>query len=130
VQHNHATVTLTPAPSTASDLSIENLIGEVVAVASIVITVALDEKINGGLTGRTKSQGADLIAQLYSLRQACPDNFDAIARAEGRRALAARYAQAKGKMNGSCPPFTEAIADTMVNWPLNALADIIRAEMN
>jgi hypothetical protein len=130
VHPNHAIVSFESAPSTASDLSIECLIGEVVAVASIVIAVALDERRNGGLTGRTKLQGADLIAQLYTLRQTCPDTFDVIARREGKRALHARYAQAKGKMNGSCPPFSEAIADTMVNWPLNALADIIRAEMN
>ena len=130
MSHNHATVTLAHTPSTASDLSIECLIGEVTALASCAIACALYEKSNGGLTLRTKSQGADLIAQLYSLRQACPDTFYTIARREGKRALAARYAQAKAKFNGGSPPFSEEIATEMISWPLNALADIVRAEMN
>jgi len=110
-------------------LPLDCIIGEVVALAAIAIGQALAERGNGGLTSRTKQQGSDLLAQLYALKQACP-SFDAIARGHGKRALCERYAQLKGKLNGGCPPFTEAMAGEMVEWPLAALNRIIAAEAN
>jgi hypothetical protein len=111
------------------ELPLDCVIGEVVALAAIAIGQALAERGNGGLTPRTKQQGADLIAQLYALRQACP-SFDAIARGHGMRALCERYAQLKGKLNGGCPPFTEEMAEEIVSWPLDTLYRMIAAEMN
>jgi hypothetical protein len=130
VQHNHATVTFALPPSTASELSIENLIGEVTALASIAIAVALDERRRGRVSHTSKQRGGDLIAALYDLQQKYAGDFDTIAREYGKRVLTARYAQAKNKMNGACPQFDEAIAAEMISWPLAALADVTRAEMN
>ena len=121
----------TPAPSTIEiEISLACVIGEATATAAIVIAVALDERRQGRVSPTIKQQGGDLIAALYNLRQKCAGDFDIIAREYGKRALAARYIQAKGKLNGSCPPFTEEMADEMVSWPLDTLHKVIATEMN
>ena len=114
------------------ELSLPTVIGETVAVAAITMAVGLDERANGGLTARTKSRGGDLVAALFSLHQRCAGEFDFfdVAREQGKRALRARYAEVKGKMNGGCPVFTEEMAAEMVSWPLNVLNQVIKAEMN
>jgi hypothetical protein len=128
VHPNHAII---PAPSTVEiEISLACVIGEAVAAAAITIAAGLDERRNGGLTPQTKSRGGDLIAVLFNLHQKCAGDFDTIAREYGKRALHARYIQAKGKMNGSCPPFTDEMADEMVSWPLDTLYKVIAAEMN
>jgi hypothetical protein len=118
-----------PSSAIEIELPLECIVGEVVALAAIAIAVALDERRHGGLALRTKQQGADLLSQLYALRQAC-SSFDAIACEHGKRALRERYAQLKGKLNGGCPPFTEEMAAEMVSWPLDALHKITAAELN
>jgi hypothetical protein len=121
----------TLAPSTIEiEISLACVIGEATAMAAIAIAVALDERRQGRVSPTIKQQGGDLIAALYNLRQKCAGDFDTIARDYGKRALVARYAQAKGKLNGSCPPFSEEIAAEMVSWPLDALHKVIAAEMN
>jgi hypothetical protein len=131
VQQNHAAIT--PAPSTVEiELSLPVVIGETVAMAAIVIAAGLEERGNGGLTSKTRQRGGDLVAALYQLQQKCAGDFDfdSVAREYGKRALHMRYAQAKSKMNGSCPPFTDEAAAEMVNWPLDALYKVIAAEAN
>jgi hypothetical protein len=132
VQHNHAAITV-PAPSTVEiEISLPTVIGETVAMAAIVIAAGLEERRNGGLRPETRHRAGDLVAALYQLHQRCAGafDFDSAAREFGKRALQARYVQAKGKLNGSCPPFTEEMAAEMVGWPLDALYKVIAAEAN
>jgi hypothetical protein len=132
VQHNHAAITLAPSSTVEIELSLPVVIGETVAMAASVIAAGLDERANGGLRPETRQRGGDLVAALFNLHQKCAGafDFDFVAREYGKRALHVRYAQAKSKMNGSCPPFTEEMAAEMVNWPLDALYKVIAAEMN
>jgi hypothetical protein len=131
VHSNHAATTSASSPSTIEiEISLACVIGEATAMAAIAIAVALDERRQGRISSTIKQQGGDLIAALYNLRQKCAGDFDAIAREYGKRALVARYIQAKGKLNVSCPPFTEEMADEMTSWPLDALHKVIAAEMN
>lgn len=127
--HSHAT-DIHASSVIEVEISFERAVGEVVALTSIALAQGLHERGNGGLTELTKRQGSGLLETLYTLRQARPDNFDTIAREEGKRALHARYAQLKGKLNGTCPPFTDAICNELVSWPLDALNRIIAAEMH
>lgn len=127
--HNHASSPLAPS-IIEIELSFEHAVGEVAALAACAIALALSERGNGGLRPLTKSHGAELIAQLYALRQARPDIFDAVVRREGKRALHARYAQLKGKLNGGCPPFSDEMAVELIEWPLAALRQITAAEAN
>jgi len=92
--------------------------------------VALDERRHGRVSLTIKQQGGDLIAALYALHRARPDDFFDVARREGKAALRERYTQAKGKLNGSCPPLTDEMAAEMVDWPLDTLGKVIAAEMN
>jgi len=131
VHTNHVASTL--ASSTVEvEISLPAVIGETVATAAIVIAVALDERGNGGLRPETRERGSELIAALYRLHQRCAGEFefDSVAREYGKRALHARYIQAKGKFNGSCPPFNDEMAEEMVSWPLNVLSRVIEAELN
>src|SRR5262245_44582071 len=85
-----ASITLAPARSTAAPVhTLEQLIGEMVANAAAAVARALRERANGGLTPATKMYGGDLIARLYSLRQACLAelDFDAVAREQGAAVL-------------------------------------------
>jgi hypothetical protein len=135
VSHNHAFSTLAPF-SVEIEISLACVIGEAVATAALTIAAGLDERRNGGLTLQTKSRCGDLIAALFSLHQKCAGDFDfyTVAHEYGKRALHARYIQAKSKMNGSCPQLSDAMcaemADAMVEWPLEALREVIAAEMN
>jgi len=117
-------------PSIFSDPTVEKLIGRITATAAITIAVALDERRHGRVSLTIKQQGGDLIAALYALHQARPDDFFDVARREGKAALRERYTQAKGKLNGSCPPLTDEMAAEMVDWPLDTLGKVIAAEMN
>jgi hypothetical protein len=137
VQHpTPANITLAPAPSTAtakSASSLEQLIGELVAAAVAVISVGLDERANGGLRPKTKLAGGDLIAQLFTLRQACAGelDFDVVAREYGKRAIAARYAAAiRGLPDAPQGELTDAMLDEMVSWPLDMLAGVVRSQLN
>jgi hypothetical protein len=132
VQHNHVSSTLASSATVEVEISLPIVIGETVAMAASVIAAGLEERRNGGLTSKTRQRGGDLVAALFSLHQKCAGefDFDTVAREYGKLALRARYTQAKGKLNGSCPPFTEEMAAEMVNWPLDALYKVIAAEMN
>jgi hypothetical protein len=131
VHSNHASNTLAP-PSVEIEISLAAVIGEAVATAALTIAAGLDERKNGGLTLQTKSRGGDLIAALFSLHQRCAGDFDfyTVAHEYGKRALQARYIQAKSKLNGSCPPLTTEMAAEMAEWPLDALRAVIAAELN
>jgi hypothetical protein len=132
VHINHASSTLASSATVEVEISLPVVIGEVTATAAIMIAVALDERANGGLTLKTRQRGGDLVAALYQLHQKCAGDFSFfdVAREQGKRALHARYAQAKGKFNGSCPPFTEEMAEEMVSWPLDTLNRVIATEMS
>jgi hypothetical protein len=129
VHTNHASSTFA-SPTIEVEISYERAVGEVVALAACAMGLALSERANGGLRPLTKQHGTNLLEQLYTLRQARPDIFDAVARREGTRVLHARYAQLKGRLNGSCPPFNETMANEMIEWPIAALHRIVAAEMN
>jgi len=113
--------------------AIERIIGELVAAAACAIAQTLDERANGGLRPRTKMCGGDLITQLYALRQACAGelDFDATARAYGKRAIAAHYAAARRELpDAPQGELTDAMLDEMVKWPLDILAKVVRSQMN
>ena len=121
-----------PCPPLPQPPAFAELIGEIVAAAVAVIAVGLDERSNGGLRPRTKLAGGDLIAQLYTLRQACTGelDFDATARECGKRALAARYVELKREL---CEPYTkltDAVLDELVSWPLDILGQVVRSQLN
>jgi hypothetical protein len=82
-----------PARAPASETEIEVLIGETTAAAAAALAQALQEHWKGKLSSRTKTNGGDLVAALYELKQATAEeivDFDATARVMGARALAAR----------------------------------------
>jgi len=101
--------------------AIERVIGELVAAAARAIVRALVEYQNGGAQPSTTRQGGDLIAQLYGLRQATVEelDFDATARACGKRVLRERY-----------DDVSDVVLDELVSWPLDILAEVVRSQMN
>ena len=100
---------------------IERVIGEVVAAAARAIVRALMEYQNGGAQPATTRHGGDLIAQLYSLRQSTIGylDFDATARAPGKRVLRESYADV-----------SDAALDELVSWPLDILAKVVRSQLH
>jgi hypothetical protein len=122
-----------PCPPLPQSPSLAELIGEVVAAAVAVIAVGLDERGNGGLRPKTKLTGADLITQLFALRQACAGelDFDVTAREYGKRAVAARYTAAKRELpDAPQGELTDVMLDELVSWPLDILAGVVRATVN
>jgi hypothetical protein len=124
VHPNHATIEV--------EISLACVIGEVVATAAITIAAGLEERGNGGLRPETRQRAGDLVAALFNLHQKSAGAFDFldVSREYGKLALRARYTQAKRKLNGSCPEFNAGVYDTMVEWPLNVLSQVIAAEAN
>src|SRR5262245_29460221 len=133
VRPTPAAVSLSPCPPLLPAPSMAELIGELVAAAVAVIAVGLDERASGGLRPKTKLTGADLITQLYALRQACAGelDFDAVAREYGKRAIAARYAALKRSLpDVPQAELTDAMLNELVSWPLDILAGVVRSQLN
>jgi len=123
-------VALVPSPSVPS---LSELIGDLVATAAAVIAQALAERGNGGLTAETKRVGEDLIMRLYSLQRACVSegvDFDAIARSQGKRVLAVRYAELRHEPDAPDIELTDAMLSEMVSWPLDLVTKIARSWLN
>jgi hypothetical protein len=131
VHNNHAAIA--PASSAIEiEIPLEQLIGEVTALASCAIGLSLSEHQNGGLRPLTKAHGAELITQMYALRRVCIDrglNFEAIARREGRFALLARHARHKGEP-GAPEELTEAVIEEALFWSIDTLNKVVAAEMH
>ena len=119
---DHPTAVVTPHASTRTQSSkvssLERYIGLQVAGAAAAVALALGEFEDGGLTSETKMAGADLIAELFRVRQFSLGywDFDKIAREQGVTAL--REAN----------EMTLATAEKLVDATLNVLAKVTRAQ--
>jgi hypothetical protein len=132
VHINHASSTLAPSSTVEIEIPLEQLVGEVTALASCAIGLSLSEHQNGGLRPLTKAHGAELITQMYALRRVCIDrglDFEAIARREGRYALLARHARYKDEP-GAPKELTEAVIEEALFWSIDTLNKVVAAEMN
>jgi hypothetical protein len=120
--------TLAPLPLPAAPLappvprsSIEYLIGDVVAIAAMAILKAANEFQHAGkCSGR---QAGGWLALLLKIRQDTLgriDDFESTAKVYGRQALRARF--------GDNVP--DAMIDEVASWPLQILAQAVRAAMN
>jgi len=69
--HLTSAISLPALAPSSSIPSLLELIGDLVAMATVAIAQAFAERSNGGLTAKTKRVGEDLIVHLYSLRRAC-----------------------------------------------------------
>jgi len=90
VDPNLATACPSPCSPKPSS-SIEQIIGETIAMAACAVARGVGDLQDGGLALKTKLVGADLIAQLYALRQECAGaiDFEVVARIYGKQVLRA-----------------------------------------
>jgi hypothetical protein len=130
---DHPVSTTVPiAPSTSRSRStaakptpatwLEAYIGQQVAGAAAALVVALDEARDGGITPRTRQQGAELIAEIVKLRNFLVgrfDDFERAARIHGARML-----------QEACREMRPAVADELVGQVLLIVAAVVRAELN
>jgi hypothetical protein len=123
---------LSPCPSGQQESQTtdpaEELIGDLVAATACLVARGLGEcwaggKMNGQMSAATKEQGATLIAGLLELRNGTAGelDFNAVARSQGRRALAERYG------GGDISART---IDSLVDATLEVLGRIIRARLH
>jgi hypothetical protein len=108
-----------PAPATAIEA------GELVARAAILICAALEQYQAGKSTLATNSQGAELIAKLYTLKQSTPD-ID-LARA-GIRELRRILAHSIGAEAVCRRHDLDHVLGEIVAWPLEVLNQVTADE--
>jgi hypothetical protein len=132
---NGVAVALTPALDPAcvkvtTPTEIEQQIGEAVADAAIAVCVGVEEFQDGGLTGATRVRAGDLFVQLYRLQQDTIDkiDFDAVARAEGKRVLWERHAAVMRTQLRFSETTLDAALDELVDRPLDVLRKVTAVE--
>jgi hypothetical protein len=109
------------------DLSVEQLIGELIAATACLFAQGLGEcwargKMNGQMSVNTKEQGRTLIAGLLELRNSTAGelDFNVVARSHGARILKDRYGQS----------VNDKTINSLINAALEILGRIIRARLN
>jgi hypothetical protein len=100
---------------------LEHYIGQQTAGAASALVLALDEARDGGITPRTRQQGAELIAEIVKLRNFLVGrfDFDSAARIHGARML-----------QEICREMSPALAAELVSEVLAIVARVVRAELN
>ena len=109
------------------DLSVEQLIGELVAATACLFAQGLGEcwargKMNGQMSADTREHGRALIAGLVELRNGTAGelDFNVVARSHGARVLKDRYGQG----------VSDRTVHSLVNAALEVLGRIARARLN
>jgi hypothetical protein len=101
---------------------LEEIIGQITASAAWGLARGLSEREHGGLQLTTKMHAGELIALLFSLKQAYTgaSDFYAVARAEGVQALTRRC-------SGAADARTIAI---LVDGVIEVLQKVVRSQLN
>src|SRR5262245_23296338 len=109
------------------DLSVEQLIGELIAATACLFAQGLGEcwargKMNGQMSADTRERGRALIAGLLELRNGTAGelDFNAVARLHGARILKNRYGSG----------VSDKTINSLINAALEVLGRIARARLN
>jgi hypothetical protein len=109
---------------------VEQRIGEIVAMATIVTFVGMEEVADGGLAPATRARAGDLLVALYRLQEDTLGqiDFDVIARREGKRILWARYGTTMREHLRYANGELDAALDTLIDRPLEILHRVTAIE--
>jgi hypothetical protein len=124
---DHFSAITTPAPeqfrSTPPTL-LEFRVGKLVALAASALAATVRDYANGSSTKAPKLRAANLIVELFELRQLMVGtwDFDAICHEHGRKALA----EACGHVNAR----EQRILDELVNGAMEILQKLVQSQAN
>jgi hypothetical protein len=109
---------------------IEQRIGEVVAMATIVTFAGMEEVQDGGLAPATRARAGNLLVEMFQLQEDTLGqlDFDVIARREGKRILWARYGAVMREHLRFSDVELDAALDTLISRPLEVLRKVTAVE--
>jgi hypothetical protein len=117
-----------PLPSSSEPQTIEEEIGCALrgAVGALANGI-LDHMAEGKLGSVARARGAEALAALYELRRDNPyiDDFEAVCRVHGKRALRAHLAT-----QADPPKAPEARLDWLIDWVLKLHAEVVQKRVH
>jgi hypothetical protein len=119
---NGAVARLLPGSTPTNDTPIEILIGQITAATAGLLAQAGQEFNSGGCRPSTKLDMADLVAQLYALREATTGeigDFMEVARVQGVQTL-----------RQHCQPSSDALIVELVDDVIGMLNHVVRTMAN
>jgi hypothetical protein len=116
--------------TTKGTTEVEQRIGEVVAMATIVTFAGMEEVQDGGLAPATRARAGDLLVEMYELQQAHLGEIDfaAVARVQGKRVLWTRYGAAMREHLRYSDGELDAALDALIEHPLTVLRRVTAIE--